>query len=103
MSASETDADGEEIKMIEVNAYQGEKLKRAYGRQGFDKVQNRIAEQCDKLRECCEGEEWEPFVTSLAEMAALIGEMKQGLSENDRLKDYNTEFNRIVNKEWERR
>lgn len=89
--------------MLEVNAYQSEKCKRAYSRQGFDKVQEKLRDSCNELSEACEGCDWEFLIESMAKVTVTITMFEKGLEDEDRLNDYRTTVNKYINKEWKNR
>lgn len=89
--------------MIEVNAYQSEKCKRAFVRQGFEAVQEKLRDCCDKLSEACEGCDWEALIETMARTTVTITMMEQGLADENMLTEYREAVNKYINKEWKNR
>lgn len=67
-----------------MNAYQVEKCRRIVSRKGFDTQQDKLVDECERLIETAQGDDYDTFITALANVRIIVEQMKLSLDRDQR-------------------
>ena len=82
-----------------MNPYQIEKCTRIVRRKGFEAQQDKLIDECEKLIEAAEGDEYEPFITDLANVRIMVEQMRLSLSKEQQ-EEYFTKLNNEISRQY---
>ena len=82
-----------------MNAYQVEKCRRILGRKGFDAQQDKLVDECERLIETAQGDDYDTFITALAHVRVIVEQMRLSLDKEQEML-YFTRINAELNRQY---
>lgn len=82
-----------------MNAYQVEKCRRILGRKGFDAQQDKLVDECERLIETAQGDNYNTFITALAHVRVIVEQMRLSL-DREQQEIYFTRLNAELNRQY---
>ena len=82
-----------------MNAYQVEKCRRIVSRKGFDTQQDKLVDECERLIETAQGDDYDTFITALANVRIIVEQMRLSL-DREQQEIYFARLNAEINRQF---
>ena len=82
-----------------MNQWQTEKCARILGRKGFDAQQDKLVDECERLIETAQGDDYNTFITALANVRIIVEQMRLSL-DREQQEIYFARLNAEINRQF---